>query len=330
LIVGLLLGLVGGLIFTWFVMPLRYFDTYPPMMAARYRQDWIRMATWSYGLDGNWERTQTRLLNLPPSEIAAVSTEALERAAAEGRPAEILQRIAGLALAYGASGPGVSVYAEGDGALALPATEQLPSPTVPLVELSPTETATPRPQPTPRSAAAAGTATPPALTMTDPISIVSQTLTCELEPILAISLEMSQTVSIRGRETQGLVGLPMREIWLIWDDGADRAITGLRPQKGLGYADFAVVPDRTYNLYIDSPSGRPILTLQVEPCPPAEGTGWVSRMLILREALDPLPRTTGDSPVPPLTVSETLTLSPTLRVLATPSVSATPSSTPSD
>ncbi len=304
MLAGLLLGLVGGLIYTWFVVPLKYFDTYPPMLTENYRQDWIRMSTWSYGLDGNWERTQTRLLNLPASEIALISSQVFERAATGGQSPEVLERIAGLASSYGASGPGISLYAGGgnDGALAPPTVEPRPSPTVPLVERTPTAiaaTAAPRPRATPRSSATA-----PATT--EPVTIISQTLSCELEPFVAVSLEVSRTVMVRGREVQEQVGLPMREVWLIWDDGADRAITGLRPKKGLGYADFVVVPDRTYNLYIDTPSGRPIITLQVEPCLPTEGTGWVSRILILRETVE-----VEATPTATVSPTQTLTLSPT-------------------
>lgn len=289
-VVGLLLGLVGGLIYTWFVRPLQYVDTYPPMMSARYRQDWIRMAVWSYAQEDNWDRTQTRLLHLPTSEVAAMSAEILEHAAAQGQAAETLQRIARLATAYGATGPGIDVYAdEGAGqGIAPPVGVTHPTPTAALVGRTPTTEATATPRPRPSPTAVAGTsqgagATVEAGVPLDSFTIVSQTLSCEPEPYLAISLELSRTVEIRGREVQQQVGLPMREIWLIWDGGADRAITGLRPRKGLGYADFTVEPGRVYNLYVDSPSGRPILTLQVEPCPPSEGPGWVSRTLVLSE-----------------------------------------------
>lgn len=283
-VVGLLLGLVGGLIYTWFVRPLQYIDTYPPMMSARYRQDWIRMTVWSYAQEDNWDRTQTRLLHLPASEVAAMSVEILEHAAAQGQAAETLQRIARLATAYGASSPGIDVYA-GEGAgqgITPPAVVTHPDPTAPLVGRTPTTeaTATPHPRPSPTAVTAE---VPGAGVPLDSFTIVSQTLGCDLEPYLAVSLELSRTVTIRGREVQEQIGLPMREIWLIWDGGADRAITGLRPRKGLGYADFSVEPGRVYNLYIDSPGGRPFLTLQVEPCPPSEGAGWVSRTLVLYE-----------------------------------------------
>jgi hypothetical protein len=76
-----------------------------------------------------------------------------------------------------------------------------------------------------------------------------------------------------------------REIWLMWDEGADRAYTGFRPVMGLGYADFTVEPGRIYNVYIDNPWGVPLIVLQVEPCTPEEGGGWVSRKLVVVEGL---------------------------------------------
>ena len=58
-------------------------------------------------------------------------------------------------------------------------------------------------------------------------------------------------------------------------------------------------PGRSYNLYVDTPGGLPILTVQVEPCPPDEGTGWVSRSLVLWEEPEP-------------TLEVTTTLTPTV------------------
>jgi hypothetical protein len=77
-----------------------------------------------------------------------------------------------------------------------------------------------------------------------------------------------------------------REIWLMWDTGADRAFTGFRPEYGLGYADFAVEPGLIYNLYIDNPWGVPVIVIQVEPCTPDEGGGWISRKLVIVEGLE--------------------------------------------
>lgn len=288
IVVGMVLGLAGGLIYTWFVSPLTYIDTYPPMLALRHRQDWARMTVWAYAIEGNWERTQVRLLNLPQPVVASVAEQVLDRAVVQGHPIEVLQSIAQLAADYGATGPGVAVYLEPAGTLSFDA--MLVASATPVATPSPTRTplhATPTMAATavqPRSP----TRTPTPLPMLDPpFRIVSQTLTCDLAPSIAISLEVSRTIVVRGREVQEQVGLPMREVWLIWESGADRAITGFRPDKGLGYADFDVEPGRTYNVYIDSPTGPPVLTVQVEPCAPREGEGWVSRQLVLWEEVEP-------------------------------------------
>jgi len=312
-VVGLLLGLAAGLIVTWFVVPLEYYDTYPPMLDASYRHEWIRMTAWAYGLEGDWERTEARLLNLESSEIRVVVADVLEQATVTGQPVEALERLAGFAAAYGVSTPGVAIYGQGDaaaptadtpvaGAVSAQATPTQ-APVIPTQTLTPVPTVTPSLTPT------------PPVTETSAIRIISQTLTCATEPSIAVSLEVSRTIKVRGREEQEIVGLPMREIWLLWDDGADRAITGFRPDLGLGYADFVVVPGRSYNLYIDSPYGRPVLAVQVEPCPPDEGTGWVSRYLVLRDETEAR------------AASDTLTVAPTLTGTGVPAATLLPTAT---
>lgn len=283
LVVGLLLGLAGGLIYTWFIAPVQYYDTYPPMLAPRYRQDWVTMTVWAYGIEGNWDRTQTRLLNISELEVRESAIAVLEAAIAAGQAPEVLQRLAVLAETYGATGPGVAIYT---GTSLAPAEQEQPSlPTatpMPAITHRPTPTPTKPPDPT----ATLVPAQPP------PYQIISQTLNCEPEPRIAVSLELSRTITVRGRERVEIVGLPNRQLWLIWETGADRAITGFRLENGLGYADFVVEPGYTYNLYIDSPSGLPILTVQVEPCVTG-AEGWVSRLLTIRETEEPV------TPTPP-------------------------------
>ncbi|MGC9467168.1 MAG: hypothetical protein ACP5HS_01125 [Anaerolineae bacterium] len=314
--IGLVLGLMGGLIYTWFVAPVSYYDTYPPLLEHRYRQDWIHMTAWAYGLDGNWERTETRLLNLPRAEVASGAAGALEQAAAQGRPVEVLQRLAELAAAYGASGPAVAVYT----GQSLTAESDVTQPTS-TATLRVLPTLTPTPSPT-----APPVITPtPVITETAPFRIITQTLHCDTSPSIALSLEISRTVTQRGREREERVGLPMREVWLIWEEGADRAITGLRPEEGLGYVDFAVKPGLSYNLYIDAPSGPPVFVVQVEPCPPTEGTGWVSRSLVVLA----LPETMATStPEGSLIVTPEVTTTLTATTTLTPTLTVSPSPTP--
>ena len=67
-------------------------------------------------------------------------------------------------------------------------------------------------------------------------------------------------------------GVPGVEVWLTWAEGADRAVTGLKPDKGTGYADFSASPDTAYTISVGE-LGMPLVSgLQLEECP-VEGYG---------------------------------------------------------
>jgi hypothetical protein len=130
----------------------------------------------------------------------------------------------------------------------------------------------------------------PTLGLTQTTGITSTldlTSTLDITATLDLSrtLELTNTLAVESEKPPVHTKNWGREIWLMWDDGADRAFTGFRPEYGLGYADFVVEPGRIYNLYIDNPWGVPLLVLQVEPCTQEEGGGWISRKLIVVEGL---------------------------------------------
>lgn len=269
--VGALLGLALGLLYTWKIEPVQYYDTYPPLMQIEYRADWIRMTALACGQEGSLERARVRLRNLPPEEVRREVGAALDAAVAGGRPLPVLQRMAMLAQTYGVDSPAVQIYlASGEEvAFSTPLPPQ-PSPTPSPTSLPPTPVTPPPlmlPTPTPLP----------------PPYLVEETLSsCLPEPRIAVSITQEVTVTVQGSEQLERQGLPGVEVWLLWADGADRAVTGLRPAQGLGYADFAIEPGETYNLYLDSPTGAPIATLLVQPCTGGEGHVWSSWLLILQ------------------------------------------------
>lgn len=62
-------------------------------------------------------------------------------------------------------------------------------------------------------------------------------------------------------------GLPGARLWLVWDEGADWAVTGLMPERGTGYADFEADPDIHYSLGLGE-YGMPLLRgLEILKCP---------------------------------------------------------------
>lgn len=73
---------------------------------------------------------------------------------------------------------------------------------------------------------------------------------------------------MRDERGAGLAGV---EVWLTWSGGADRAVTGLKPQYGAGYADFSAELDISYALGT-SELGMPLITdLRIEFCPERKG-----------------------------------------------------------
>lgn len=275
--VGIILGLIAGLIYTWVIAPPEYYDTVPPHMHEYFREDWIRMTALAFGVDHNLERAKLRFQGLDEDEIRQGIIQTLDDAIEKGRPFLLLQRLSELAQIYGANTPAVAIYA--------PTTPEKPAETQPLptatftppayaAPVTPTPTATPfiLPSPTPQ--------------FVSPYTIISQTLTCTAKPAIGLSLVTSQTVRVRGREQVEYLPLPGHAVWLLWEDGADHATTGFKPEQGLGYADFEITPEHTYKLYIDSPTGSPISTLQVSPCSPEEGDGWVTRVFTVLLEID--------------------------------------------
>jgi hypothetical protein len=102
--------------------------------------------------------------------------------------------------------------------------------------------------------------------------VLSQTLVCtETVPLLQVLVRAAPEES-EGAEREG-TPLPGVVLWLTWPGGADRAITGLRPEIDPGYADFTLQPDVPYALSVGEPNAPVLSGLQAQPCPDGERMG---------------------------------------------------------
>ncbi len=279
-LVGLIVGLAGGLAYAWVISPPEYYDIYPPLMASEHRRDWIEMTALAYGAEGDGDRTQLRLRGLPEEEIRQVTAQTLDKAAAEGRSVAALRRLAKLAQAYGADTPAVRIYADAD----TPVTPTAIAPTV--TPLPPTSTPPPAPTPSPP---------PTSSPLPSPYRVLTPTITCTTQARISLSLYLSPTMTEAEVPPDEWEPLPGENVWLLWDEAADRAVTGMRPALGLGYADFEVMPGRSYKVYVGSATGAPLVTLPVGPCPLDGDTGWTSYHLrVIRLASQPAPPSGGE------------------------------------
>ncbi|MGC9398210.1 MAG: hypothetical protein ACP5HM_03640 [Anaerolineae bacterium] len=280
-LMGLLLGLVGALYYARKVDPVQYYDVLPPQLAPSYRDRWIELVAFACGYSGDLRRAEVQLRGLPETEVRQGLAEALEDAVARGLAPPVLARMAALAQAHGVQSPAVAIYAKEGGDLLIAET---PTPVRPLPTPTPMATTSfsfpsPTPIPTPRS-----TSEPePSETLSSPAYVITAVVrSCLLEPRIAVSLTQQLSVTLRGEARLETRGLPGEEVWLLWSDGADRAITGLRPERGAGYADFLVEPFKEYHLYLSSPTGAPLMRLRVSPCETPEENTWSSWLLTIR------------------------------------------------
>jgi len=277
LALGLFLGLIIGLVYAWGLNPVAYYDTYPPLMRESYRADWVKMTAFAYGYEGELRWARVRLQDLPEDEIHRYLAESLDDAVATGRSLTALQRMAELAASYGVESPAVEIYGSPQSGLVLPTATLRPFSSPTQGALTAVPTSTPSPVASPQFISIPITPTPFAA----PYLVVEKIQSCLPEPRIAISLTQAVTVTTRGREQLEMQAIPGIEVWLLWEEGADRAVTGLRPAAGLGYADFAVAPG-AYNFYVGAPTGVPLASLRIEPCTSSEEASWSSWTLYVR------------------------------------------------
>jgi hypothetical protein len=147
-----------------------------------------------------------------------------------------------------------------------PTPQASPSPTIPIPR--PTHTSAPAPPAasplsTPTSES---TGTPPSPTPTP--SLLSRLRLAKREQICKPG--QAPHIEVLVRDERG-AGLPGVEVWLMWSGGADRAVTGLKPQNGAGYVDFSAergVPGSLSYAIGVGELGMPLVTdLRIEPCP---------------------------------------------------------------
>jgi hypothetical protein len=284
-IIGLVIGLSLGLLYTWGINPVELVNTYPSLLRTDYRRGWVRLATISYIADGDLERIHARLNGIEQGDVATVVQTLIEKYAAAGRSAETMRSLTKLAQTLDVHTSAMLVYldtpspsASAPTRTALPTS--LPTPTskaantpapsrTPTLPPTPTSTPLPRavspsPSPTPSTPEPTSTPLPPTPTplLSARLRLAEQEQICQAGQREQIAVVVKDE---RGEEVPGV------EVWLMWPGGADRAVTGLKPQEGVGYADFDVEWGVNYSLGT-SELGRPLVTaLRLESCPTPEG-----------------------------------------------------------
>lgn len=261
ILVGLLAGIGLGLFYAWIIDPVEFTTADPSSVEARYPDVWIISVAEAYQASGDWPRAEMRLNALRDPNLAQTVSALFDRVGAEG-PNPAARALARLADRLGARSAGMIVY------LTTPVVTS--TPTAPPV--APTRTPTraePSPTPTDSFPTLTPTATPP-----PEFVVVGRQSECLTDPP-----QIRVTVQALDRS-----GLPGVDVWITWDGGADRFVTGLKPEFGSGFGDFDMQPNVSYRVGAGAQSALALVNnLRAGPCnTPAGAPGRLTWNIVLR------------------------------------------------
>jgi hypothetical protein len=254
---GTLIGVLLGLVYAWILSPVEYVETAPASLRADFEEQHLGLIASAFAATGDLQRAQTRLSLLPDFDGADDLAALAQRRLAAGAAAAEVEALAELAAALGGRPP----FASPTSRLTLAPGIRL-SPT-PLPTRTPTRTRTPTPPPTPTR-----TRTP---TPSVPFGLVSKDSKCD--PLLTTPLIQVEVSNAKDDPVPGVAVL------VVWDTGQDRFFTGLKPEMGLGYADFAMQPDVTYSLQLAG-SSELITGLSAQNCTGKDGKPFLGSWML--------------------------------------------------
>jgi hypothetical protein len=217
------IGLAGGLYYAWMVAPLKYHDTTPDSLRSRDKALYLALVGDLYAGEGDLARAESRLEELGVAAEGPTLIGFLEVYLESGGRPEDVRNLAHLAEALGASGGVLLVFA--------PESPAVLASTVPATDLAPPQASTP-PRDTPA----------PSRTPAFTFHLLEKTALCAAPGTLG-------HITVWTQDAQGRP-LPGIEIVVSWLTGQDRFYTGLRPERGAGYADFEMAPDTVYEVYL--------------------------------------------------------------------------------
>ncbi len=258
LLTGLVLGLVIGLGFAWFISPVKYTDIAPASLTSSYKDEYRRVIALAYTANHDIDRARVRINLLDannPAQVLAAQAQhmvAENQAPQEARALALLaadlgrpQSISAATLAPQTTSETTTQAAPGEENTAVPEETDLPTveveaaiqtPTLPRPTRTPTITLTPVPTFTPRP-----TATPMPV-LDAPFTLKTKNEICNgtIQP----GLLQIEVVDSQGNPYAGV------QIVITWQDGEDSFYTGLSPEISSGYADFVMAQGERYRLRV--------------------------------------------------------------------------------
>ncbi len=251
LLTGAVLGVAVGLFYSWMISPVEYVDAPPYALRADFKDEYRALVAAAYLYSNDLLRAEDRLAQLKDDETAQSLAMQAQRALAEGHPEGEVRALGILAMALG---DGVTLVAPSITPLqaTIGITPSKESTSTPLL-IQPTVIPSISPQPSPTHV---NTVRPP-----QPTNTVQPTRTAISTPTQGAPFLLNEKklvcipdqplpliqVDIQDATGQSVPGI---ELVVSWDGGEDHFFTGLKPELGLGYADFVMTPEVVYSLHL--------------------------------------------------------------------------------
>jgi hypothetical protein len=289
LLTGFVIGIVLGLVYAWLISPQGTQDTSPASLQPEFKDQYRAMIAAAFVATGNLPRAEARLALLGDSDFVIALSEQAQRTLGEGGSPIEAQALGLLAVALGqddstalptlvASISPTEVQNTDTPQPATPQLAQTESNSEPTSTEMSVSTSPPPTDQTPQATRTIiSTATPlptrtPTATPGSPFVLQSNTFVCDTNlpnPLIQVIAEDSD------RDP-----LPGEEIITSWEGGQDQYFTGLKPELGLGYADYLMTPGIVYQVQM-SGGGQTVPDITPAECETEGGRRyWGSWLLV--------------------------------------------------
>ena len=284
LITGLILGLALGIAYGWIWTPVETIGTRPQDLRSDFKEAYRELIARAYQANNDLGRAAQRLALLGDDDPARALAVQAQITLGEDGSTDVARALGSLAAALqnGGSAPLVT-----ENPLVAEGTAPPESPTATSVDISSFTSTNPAPTNTPAQVSSSRiTETPgspentPTPTLT-PTSSPTPTAT-QGPPFVLLDIPLECNPNIDPPLIQVYVfdgaGTPVPGVAILvsWDGGnTNRFVTGLKPEYGLGYADFTMDPSITYSLRLEA-GGDPINSITGRLCEDQDEPYWGS------------------------------------------------------
>ena len=283
LLTGLVIGIAIGLFYAWRLSPVEVIDTVPASMSDAHKDSYRLLVAQAFMTNGDPKRAISRLILLDDDDIMNAVEDQAQRLLARGENIQDTRAMATLLDALEKESDLVANYLS---AINIVDEYEALNETA-MVEVEPTVVSSPESVATESKTAVATQVATTAV----PTATLMPTMTATPTPLPAYALQSFEKVCdpmitspliqviVKKNNGEQVPGVP---IMVIWDDGDNVFYTGLKPNLGLGYADFEMTPGVSYDLHLVE-GGEGVMDLTSQSCTKNDGSTYWSSWLVVFE-----------------------------------------------